>query len=41
MFFGRLDDARALYLQYRGEKNVQGALQDIEWAGLSQRVSQR
>jgi hypothetical protein len=26
MFCGRLDDARVLYLQYRGEKNVQGAL---------------
>jgi hypothetical protein len=26
MFLGRLDDARVLYLQYRGEKNVQGAL---------------
>jgi hypothetical protein len=26
MFLGRLDDGRALYLQYRGEKNVQGSL---------------
>jgi hypothetical protein len=26
MFLGRLDEGRALYLQYRGEKNVQGSL---------------
>jgi hypothetical protein len=31
---GRLDDARALYLQYRGEKNVQGALLRLLTAGI-------